>query len=192
MHVLAIIAHPNKNSYNHALMESFINGLKEAGHTCEIDDLYERNFDPCLGMPDFAPYTGGDVPPDVIEQQEMVSKADVIVVFYPVWWMAPPAIFKGWIDRVLTVGFAYNMAEGGLTGLLTDKKAIIINTSMAPEVWFRESGVQDAMINLLDKASLKESCGFKEVDHVFFYSVDNDEEGRKKYLETIFSMGKEL
>ncbi len=192
MHVLAIIAHPNKKSYNHALLDSFTSGLKEAGHTYEINDLYEKNFDPCLGMKDFAPYTGGDVPADVIEQQKMVSKANVIVVFYPIWWMAPPAIFKGWIDRVLTVGFAYDMAEGGLTGLLTDKKALIINTSMAPEIWFRESGVQDAMVNLFDVACLKESCGLKNVEHVFFYGVDNDEEGRKKHLETMFSMGKEL
>ncbi|GAA3319770.1 hypothetical protein GCM10020331_028030 [Ectobacillus funiculus] len=64
----------------------------------------------------------GTVPPDIHEEQEHISWADVIITIYPVWWTGLPAMLKGYFDRVLTSGFAYAYGENGPEQLLKGKR----------------------------------------------------------------------
>ena len=132
MKVLIVYAHPSPQSFNHAILESFTKGLGEAGHTYEVVDLYAINFNPCLSGEDFAMFMEGKTPDDIRAQQEKVSQADGIVFIHPSWWSGPPAILKGWIDRVLSMGFAYMVDEkdGSHSGLLKNQKALVINDSV--------------------------------------------------------------
>jgi len=107
MKVLIVYAHPNHQSFNHAIVESFIKGLSAAGHIYKLVDLYAINFNPCLSGDDFIKLMENKIPDDIRIQQEKVSWADGIVLIHPVWWTGPPAILKGWIDRVFSLGFAY-------------------------------------------------------------------------------------
>lgn len=192
MNVLIVYSHPNPQSFNHAIMESFTSGLKEAGHTFDISDLYTGGFDPCFKAPDFAQFSGGQMPQDVVKEQQKVSRADALVFIYPIWWWAPPAIIKGWYDRVLSLGFAYNIDEKGQpVGLLKHKKVVHITTTMGEEDFYKSMGIEEA-IKVIDVANFTGICGVKNVEHVFLYSAATDEEARKGHLELVRRLGKEF
>jgi NAD(P)H dehydrogenase (quinone) len=138
-------------------------------------------------------------PKDVLAHQEKVANADALVYIFPVWWMNFPAILLGWIQRVLTYGFAYSLTEEGWRGdvngrisLLKQKKALILNTTFFTEEDYKKTGCQEAMEKIMDDWALRYP-GIPEVDHVFFYSVLGvDDETRIKYLETAYRLGKEF
>lgn len=138
-------------------------------------------------------------PKDVLEHQEKVANADALVYIFPVWWMNFPAMLLGWMQRVLTYGFAYSLTEEGWRGdvngrisLLKQKKALIINTTFFTEEDYKSGGFHEAMEKIMDFWSLRYP-GIPEVEHVYFYSVLGvDDETRKKYLETAYRLGKEF
>ena len=138
-------------------------------------------------------------PKDVLVQQKKVSEADVLVFITQVFWMHFPALVKGWMERVLTYGFAYKLNEKGWKGdpdgripLLKIKKAIIMQPTFFNEKVYREKGFKDAMEKTIDNWSLKYP-GISDVDHIFFHSILSvSPETRKRYLETAYLKGKNL
>jgi NAD(P)H dehydrogenase (quinone) len=138
-------------------------------------------------------------PKDVLIQQKKVSEADVLVFITQVFWMHFPAIVKGWMERVLTYGFAYVLNENGWKGdpdgripLLKIKKALIMQPTFFNEKIYREKGFTAAMEKTIDEWSLKYP-GIENVEHVYFYSVVSvSPETRKKYLEMAYLKGKDL
>jgi NAD(P)H dehydrogenase (quinone) len=138
-------------------------------------------------------------PKDVLVQQKKVAEADVLVIITQVFWMHFPALVKGWMERVLTYGFAYKLNENGWKGdpdgripLLKIKKAVIIQPTFFNEKVYREKGFTDAMEKIIDAWSLKYP-GIEKVDHIYFHSILSvSPETRKKYLETAYLKGKEL
>ncbi len=192
MKVLIVYAHPNPQSFNHAILESFTKGLAEAGHTYEVVDLYAIKFNPCLSGEDFGKLMQGKVSDDVRAQQEKVSQANGLVFIHPVWWAGQPAILKGWIDRVFSIGFAYMLDEktGHPNGLLKNQKALIINTAAANEEEAKAEGMVDALKKIEDDIMLK-FTGINNVQHVLFYNVImTDDATRKGYLEKARELGK--
>ena len=192
MKVLVVYAHPNPQSFNHAILESFTKGLAEAGHTYEIVDLYAIKFNPCLSGEDFVKLMQWNVSDDVRAQQEKVSQANGLVFIHPVWWTGQPAILKGWIDRVFSMGFAYMLDEktGHPQGLLKNQKALIINTAGAKEEDSKTMGVPDVLKKIEGDFVLKFS-GIDKVQHVLFYNVImTDDPTRKEYLEKARDLGK--
>ncbi|HSO86328.1 MAG TPA: NAD(P)H-dependent oxidoreductase [Draconibacterium sp.] len=138
-------------------------------------------------------------PKDVLIQQKKVSEADVLVFITQVFWMHFPALVKGWMERVLTYGFAYKLNEKGWKGdpegripLLKIKKAVIMHPTFFNEKVYKEKGFKDAMTKTIDDWSFKYP-GIAIVDHVYFHSILSvSAETRKKYLETAYMKGKEL
>jgi len=195
MKVLVVYAHPNPQSFNHAVLEAFTKGLKERGHTFEVVDLYAIKFDPCIKLAQVLCWVGnhrGQRHKDVLEQQEKVAGADALAFIYPVRGWGFPPILKGWVLRVLSYGFAYKRSEKGFEGLLKHKKALLINTTDASEKFCRASGVEDAMKKIIVDLTLK-PCGIQNIEHVFLYGMRRtDDETRKKYLETAYRLGKEF
>ena len=192
MKVLIVYAHPNPQSFNHAILESFTKGLAEAGHTYEVVDLYAIKFNPCLSGEDFVKLMQGKVSDDVRAQQEKVSQANGLVFIHPVWWTGQPAILKGWIDRVFSMGFAYMLDEktGHLQGLLKNQKALIINTAGAKEEEAKTMGWADVLKKIEGDFMLK-FTGIGNVQHVLFYNVImTDDATRKGYLEKARDLGK--
>ena len=192
MKVLVVYAHPNPKSFNHAILESFTSGLTEGGHEYEIIDLYDRGFNPCLSMEDLQKVMQGGISDDVKVQQEKVAQADGLCIIHPIWWTGAPAILKGWIDRVFSLGFAYNFDRetGAPLGLLKHKKGIVFNTAGGREEDLKRVGLPDA-IRTTEVDGVFGVCGVQEVNHVIFYSVImTDDATRKGYLEEAFQLGK--
>ena len=132
MQISVILAHPDTTSFNHAIAQAAVAELTRNGHQVTSHDLYAEAFDPIL--------PAGEIPknarlPQKIELHcQEISQADGIVIVHPNWWGQPPAILKGWIDRVIRPGIAYQFVEGdqgeGIpVGLLKAKTALVFNTS---------------------------------------------------------------
>jgi len=191
MKVLVVYSHPNPRSFCHAVLEAFTRGLEDGEHTFEVVDLYAIKFDPCIKLEDFVQFTGGQMPQDVLSQQEKLSQADALAFIYPAYGWSRPAILEGWLQRVFSYGFAYKWGEKGYEGLLRPKKALLINTTANSERDWKTSGVEDATKKVID-TSLK-MCGIQRAEHVFLYAVSSvDDETRKEYLQTAYRLGKEF
>ncbi|MBP1768260.1 MAG: dehydrogenase (quinone), partial [Candidatus Aminicenantes bacterium] len=73
MNIMTVIAHPNPKSFCHAILRQFDAGLKEAGHTNDIIDLYALDFDPVFRTKDFASYIDESMPLDMLEQMDLMK-----------------------------------------------------------------------------------------------------------------------
>jgi len=137
-------------------------------------------------------------PRDVRRHQEKVASAQGLAFISPVWVAGFPAMLKGWIERVLTLGFAFSLTSEGWRGdlggrlpLMRHEKALIINTTLFDEEAYR-AGVGEAMRASIDEFAL-EYRGIRRVEHVYFYAVNMaDKETLQGYLERAYLLGKEF
>ncbi|TQV82492.1 NAD(P)H-dependent oxidoreductase [Exilibacterium tricleocarpae] len=111
MHALIVVANPNPKSLTHSVAEQIADGvsLKAQGNTTEIADLAAEKFDPFYTVEDICVLHGkADPSPEVLAEQQRISRANALVLVHPVYWWSFPALLKGWIDRVFTNGWAYD------------------------------------------------------------------------------------
>jgi NAD(P)H dehydrogenase (quinone) len=125
--ILIIFAHPSQQSYNYSILQQVIDGLGQRGHEIQISDLYDQQFDPV--MTEVELYRK-QAPESILQEQAKVIWADILFFIFPIWWWSPPAILKGWLERVLCLGFAfaYDIKRNGYVGTLQERKAVIIST----------------------------------------------------------------
>ena len=116
---LIIYAHPNPESFNQAVLQKVVEA--SAGHAVIISDLNGENFPPVLRWQECINTFNKEYAKDVQVEQKFWQEADLITFVYPLWWMGFPAILKGYLDRVLTHGFAYQTGKETI-GLLKGKK----------------------------------------------------------------------
>lgn len=222
MKVLTVYAHHNPRSFCHAILERFSAGLADGGHANEVVDLHAIGFDPVLRERDEPNWIDDSVPDDVLrrmriqnrdvirklhafgcprdvaEQQQKVARADALAFIAPVYFVGFPAILKGWIERVFTLGFAFGLKPeawrgdiGGRTPLLAHRKALIISTTIFDRAAY-ESGLGAAMQLLIDEFALRYP-GIKVVEHVYFYAVHGaDDAARAAYLERSYRLGRDF
>lgn len=148
---LIIYAHPNGDSLNNHLKKTVIETLQTGDHEIELRDLYQLNFNPVLSLDDMNGQRMRHVAEDVKKEQAYISWADHITLIYPIWWTGMPAIMKGYIDRVMSYGFAYRYDQGVQKGLLTGKQAIIINTHGKSTAEYETNGMDKALLLTSDK-----------------------------------------
>jgi len=189
MKYLIVYAHPDPNSFNHAVLGAVERRLKETGCQHDVRDLYALGFDPVLAREELAPGGAKSVPKDVERERKYIAEADALIFIYPVWWFAMPAIMKGYVDRVFSEGFAFVSEGGRLRGLLGGKKAFIINTTGAPREILSRMGYLDAMSKTTD-AGIFEFCGMEIVEHRYSFAVPEAEEAaRRIMLEEVTRLG---
>jgi len=160
MRILTILGHPDPKSFNHAIASGVHDALLNDGHHVASHDLYAEGFDPRLPLQEIS--EGGAIPAVIRRHCEELRSADGIVIVHPNWWGQPPAILKGWIDRVFRPGVAYRFAEGdggeGIPiGLLKAKAAVVLNTSNTPDE--REQRVFGDPLDALWGRCIFDLCG---------------------------------
>lgn len=126
MKVLVVVAHPLKESFTLARVGRFVEGVAAAGHEAEVADLYAEGFEPVVSVQEMALWQRGEVPPEVRAYQERLKGSDALVLAYPVWWNMPPAMLAGWLQRVLTTGFAFRHGGGRTEGLLKMRAQLLV------------------------------------------------------------------
>jgi NAD(P)H dehydrogenase (quinone) len=156
MRSLIVLAHPEEHSFNGAMARLAKRALSRDGGRAEILDLYRIGFDPLEGPAHFRErqdparfdvqaeqrYAAerGTLPADVASHLEAVAKADLLILQYPMWWYMPPAILKGWLDRVFVYGRAYTGRIRYDAGAFRGKRAMLSVTTGGPEATFRHDG----------------------------------------------------
>jgi putative NADPH-quinone reductase len=159
--------------------------VEKNGHGVRFHDLHEERFDPLLvakEIPDDA-----SLPQGIKEHCEEIADADGIVIVHPNWWGQPPAILKGWIDRVIRPGVAYEFLEGDSgegvpKGLLKARAAIVFNTSNTdPE---RERNVFGDPLEMIWKNCVFGLCGVPVFNRrTFSVVITSSEVQRKHWLD---------
>ncbi len=133
MNIVIVLAHPRKESLNGALAYHLAGQLK-GKHTVILQDLYRDGFDPLLKENELLDINYFS--DDIKLYCEAIKAADCLIIIHPNWWGAPPAMMKGWIDRVirLNVGYGFNdKGEGEPIPLLKLKHFFVFNTSNTPD-----------------------------------------------------------
>lgn len=160
MQLSIILAHPDPASFNAAIGKVACETLRQDGHKVHFHDLYAEQFDPLLPCGEIP--READLDPVLRRHCDEIARVDGIVVVHPNWWGQPPAILKGWVDRVIRPGVAYEFLEGdggeGVPqGLLRAQTALVFNTSnTAPE---REAAVFGDPLERIWKDCVFGLCG---------------------------------
>lgn len=184
MKILVILAHPDPQSFNHAIANACMQKLAENGHDVIFHDLHQERFDPIITSTEIP--KNGKVSDLVKLHCEDLVKSDGIVVVHPNWWGQPPAILKGWIDRIIRPGVAYEFCEGdngeGVPiGLLQAQTALVFNTSNTSEG--RENTLFGDPLETIWKNCIFNFCGIEKFERkVFRIIVTSDFEQRKQWL----------
>lgn len=187
MRISVILAHPNKESFNHAIAAITVETLNQNGHEIYFHDLYEEKFDPILPAEEIPKDT--PLPSEIEKHCNEISKIDGIIVIHPNWWGQPPAILKGWIDRIIRPGVAYEFleddeGEGVPNGLLKAKSAIVFNTSNTETE--REMNVFADPLETIWKNCVFDLCGVKIFYRKMFnIIVVSSQEQRNEWLKNI-------
>lgn len=162
-----IFAHPSPDSFTATMADAYAQAARRLGHEVVVRDLYRMNFDPRLAreeLPDAEPPRPRS---DVTAERELLSDVKVFALFYPFWFNAPPAMLKGYVDRVFGVGFGYGP---GTAPLLEGRRLISVSSSGAPMAWVRDTGAWQAEQRLFDR-HLAAVCGLEIVDHLHFGGI---------------------
>ena len=163
MNILYVYAHPNPSSFNGMLKQHALDLLTKLKTNVKFSDLYADKFKAIADWNDFDMGETEINPQYFLAQQEAfknqqlsseittelnkVSWADHILFQFPLWWFSTPAILKGWLDRVLVKGFAYDTGKILNDGLLHGKTASLVVTAQSPESAYQVNGMHNAIID---------------------------------------------
>ena len=115
MSTLVVTAHPNPDSFSAHLASRVVTGLTRVGEDHEIIDLYADGFDPVMSEREWKLHRSDAEDKDWLGRHaKALADAHAIVWVYPTWWSGPPAMMKGWVDRIWTNGVAYTHTDAGL------------------------------------------------------------------------------
>ena len=187
MNVSVILAHPDPGSFNHAIAARAVRELGAVGHAVTLHDLYREAFDPLLPAGEIPAEAA--LPPSVAAHCEEIAAADGIVIVHPNWWGQPPAVLKGWIDRVIRPGVAYRFDEGDAgdgvpVGLLRAKAAVVFNTSNTTAD--RERAVFGDPLERIWRDCVFGLCGVENVHReVFSVVVTSTDDERVAWLDRV-------
>ncbi len=166
-----VISHPDPRSFTHSMAAAYAAALGEQGHEVLVRDLYAMDFDPRLASDEIPRPSGFTPHADVRAERALLSDVQAFALFYPVWFNAPPAMLKGYVDRIFGMGFGYGMGPGGSNApLLTGRSLISFSSSGAPKRWLMETGAWDAMRKLFDD-HVAGVCGLAVLDHLHFGAI---------------------
>ena len=172
MKISIILAHPRPGSFNHAIAGAAAATLVREGHEVAFHDLYAERFDAVVPHEEIA--KGAELPRAVKRYCDEIAAAEGIVIVHPNWWSQPPAILKGWLDRALRPGRAYNFVttesgEGKPVGLLQAKAALVVTTANTPQE-IEEKAFGDPLAILWQKVVFG-LCGVSNFHRLVFSPV---------------------
>jgi NAD(P)H dehydrogenase (quinone) len=133
---VVILAHPDPTSFNAAVAHAYCETVRECGQEAILRDLYAMNFDPVLRNDERPDRHGCEIAADVLAELEVIKGCDVVAFIYPIWFGLPPAMMKGYVDRVIGAGATpHQVQDRAAQGPLTAGHMISITTSGARDAW---------------------------------------------------------
>ncbi len=190
---LVVLAQPKREGFNRAIANAAASALADVRASAEggagqveLIDLYADGFNPVMPAEELPRKFSFD--DRTLHYQEAVRAAHRLVFVHPDWWGGPPAIMKGFLDRVFRPGVAYGFHEADFRdadapGLFTDKRADIFMTTDALPPEDGQSALSWAPA-LVWKRNVMEFCGLTDVHvHVFWNLRGSTYAERKAWLD---------
>jgi NAD(P)H dehydrogenase (quinone) len=185
-----IVCHPETESFTLSVAQRYADAVRAHGHEVILRDLYRLDFDPVLRAQERL----GQPCEDVTREWGVLGKPDVFVLVYPIWFGTPPAILKGYIDRVFGAGREVGWGgEGGTRELLAGKRLVSLTSSGTLRAWLSEKGVLGSLRTIYDRY-FSEVFGFDETHHYHFDGVTDDipERDIAMHLNTVETAAREV
>ncbi|KAM4018703.1 NAD(P)H dehydrogenase [quinone] 1-like [Anomaloglossus baeobatrachus] len=187
---LIVLAHQERTSFNYAMKEATQAALQKNGWTVLVSDLYEMKFNSVLSRDDITgspkepsefkygaevliAWQEGRLADDIKEEQKKVEKADLVIFQFPLYWFGMPALMKGWVERVLCIGFACSYETLYSEGPFKNKKALLSFTTGGPSSMNSPNGIHgDINIILWPlQNGILNFCGFKVLEPQITFAV---------------------
>ena len=188
--ILIINGHPYRESFNHALTDSYVKGASTTHAQISQINIGDLKFNPNLQF-GFSERT--ELEPGLLESIQKIKAADHIVWVFPIWWAGYPAIMKGFIDRIFLPGITFQPIDGKVLPkkLLKGKTSRIIITCDTPQ-WYNYLYMKNPAINQFKKGVLN-YCGISPVKVTYISPIKNSKpEFRQKWLQKVQQLGKDL
>jgi NAD(P)H dehydrogenase (quinone) len=202
MKVLIVYAHEEPHSFNAAMKNVAIRTLEGQGHTVVVSDLYRMGFKAVADGQDFlerrdkhylkrqneekAASELGTLAHDILVEQKKLRDCELLILQFPLWWFSMPAILKGWVDRVFSMGFAYGGGQWFDNGGMKGRKAMLAITSGGPDFMYTPTGRNGDLEQILFpiQHGILYFCGFEVLPpFVAFAPAHANEEQRSALLE---------
>ncbi|HYD48897.1 MAG TPA: NAD(P)H-dependent oxidoreductase [Terriglobales bacterium] len=161
---LVVLTHPDLNSFCASIASRWQQRALKHHQTCNLRDLYRDGFDPVLRATE-QPGKGGFNPLDEnLAECRRLEQLDVLVFVYPIWFGSPPAMLKGYLERVVGSGVAFGSSEQQAKPL-ANVRLVQIATSASSKPWLSEKGLPSALHTIYDQY-IAEVFGAKHVDRL--------------------------
>lgn len=165
---LVVLAHPRRNSFNHQIAQTYCDTVRACGQEAMLRDLYANRFDPILDAVPEAPELS------VLYDLTEARRCDAIVFVYPIWFGLPPAMIKGYVDRVLGAGFTPSREHPRADDrFLAGRHMLSFTTSASTSAWLAEAGQAIALREAFD-VYLEKIFNLAGTQHVHIDAVVED------------------
>ena len=181
MRVHYLYCHPLPESFHAAVRAEALAGLKEAGHTVDLCDLYAEKFDPVMWADERRAYH------DLSKNQAGVSdhvrrlhETDALIMQFPVWSFGPPAMLKGWMDRLLMPGVAFDLSNPNMAVPLLQNLKRIAGITTYGRPWWNALFVGDPPKKYVTRYMPRFTDGKAKVDYYPLYHMNVATDAQRK------------
>lgn len=189
MKVVIVFNHPYEGSFCNAILQAVTNGLNKGSHQIDLIHLDKDKFNPVMTAGDLKGFRDKKpIDPKVIEYSDKIKNADHLVFIFPIWWELMPAMTKGFVDKVIFPGVAYdytNKENTRMKPLWDNLKGVTMITTMNTPNWLYWL----LFGNAIKKAMILETfwkIGFKNRKWISFNQVKMvTQEKRQQWLSQI-------
>lgn len=170
---LVILGHPSPDSLNAAIAERYVEAVQANHQEAILRDLYALDFDPRLRESERFPGGGEALELDARVELELLQQCDVVVFVYPLWFGMPPAIIKGYIDRIFGAGFRLESLKRPEEKLMSGKHLAVLSTSASTRPWLEAQGMWVSLRQSFE-TYLRTVFGFSKDHHYHAGSVGDE------------------
>jgi NAD(P)H dehydrogenase (quinone) len=173
-----ILCHPAGRSFNGSVAHTYCKTVRSLGHKAILRDLYRLGFDPLLKANE-RPTAGEFIPaPDVIAEIAKIRGADIFVLVYPIWFGTPPAMMKGYVERVLGAGFSHHaVLAREFHPLLSGKHLLSITSSGNTIEWLDSRNAWMSLRNVFDNY-IASAFSMASTEHLSLQNISENMEER--------------
>ncbi|KER38118.1 hypothetical protein AL00_01960 [Sphingobium indicum F2] len=136
---LLVLANPSPQSFDHSIASAYTGVVKDNRQQIVIRDLYAIGFDPVLKASERPTGSSWSPAPDIEPELDLLRSADLLVFVYPIWYGLPPAMLKGYVERVLGANYSFKDMQGAVGQPAVQGKPLVsFSTSGAPLPWLED------------------------------------------------------
>lgn len=169
-----VFANPSRASFDGQIVDAYVETAGRLGQEVIVRDLYAMKFDPVLRDEERPLHGDGRVSADVAAELDLLEAADILVLVYPIWFALPPAILKGYVDRVLGSQYSFrDVQQRSGHPALKGKPLLSFSTSGAALSWLHEQGQVGSLRDIFD-SYLWQGFGMQQAEHIRIDSVVPD------------------